>query len=164
MITFRPLAAADFPLLTSWLAQPHVRRFVQKSPMTLEDVAAKYGPRVQGEQPIICHVARSDGADFGYLQAYLNRDWPDAADGETEGISVDLYIGEPAFLRRGLGRAMLDAYVRSLALPHFAQTTAYIAHELANTAALACSKAVGFMPVREFVEDGEPMLLLKLGV
>lgn len=162
MIAFRPLAAADFPLLTGWLAEPHVRRFVQKTPMTLEDVSAKYGPRVRGEQPIICHVAQSDGADFGYLQAYLNRDWPDAADGGTEGISVDLYIGEPAFL--GRGRAMLDAYVRSLALPHFAQTAAYIAHELANTAALACSKAVGFTPVREFVEEGEAMLLLRLEV
>jgi len=164
MIAFRLLAAADFPMLTGWLAQPHVRRFVQKTPMTLEDVAAKYGPRVQGEQPIICHVAQSDGGDFGYLQAYLNRDWPDAADGQADGISLDLYIGEPAFLGRGLGRGMLGAYARGLALPHFAETTAYIAHELANTAALACSKVVGFTPLREFVEDGEPMLLLKLEV
>lgn len=164
MITFRPLAAADFPMLTGWLAQPHVRRFVQKTPMTLEDVASKYGPRVQGEQPIICHVTQRGGEDFGYLQAYRNRDWPDAADGQADGISLDLHIGEPAFLGQGLGRAMLGAYARGLALPHFAQTTAYIAHELANTAALACSKAVGFTPLRAFVEDGEPMLLLKLEV
>lgn len=164
MITFRPLAAADFPLLTRWLAEPHVRRFVQKTPMTLADVTAKYGPRVRGEQPLVCHIASSDGAAFGYMQAYRNRDWPDAADGQTDGISLDLHIGEPAFLGRGLGRAMLGAYVRDLALPHFAQTTAYIAHDLANTAALACSQAVGFTPLREFVEDGEPMLLLRLDI
>ncbi|MDO8380575.1 GNAT family N-acetyltransferase [Phenylobacterium sp.] len=162
MIAFRPLAAADFRMLTRWLAEPHLRRFVQKTPMSLDEVTAKYGPRVRGEQPLVCHVACDDDVPFGYLQAYRNRDWPDAADGQTDGISLDLHIGEPTFLDRGLGRAMLDAYVRGLALPHFAQTTAYIAHDLANTAALACSKAVGFKPVREFVEDGEPMLLLRL--
>ncbi|WP_421931107.1 GNAT family N-acetyltransferase [Phenylobacterium sp.] len=162
MIGFRPLAASDFPMLTGWLAEPHVRRFVQKTPMSLDAVTAKYGPRVQGEQPIICHIACVDGVPFGYLQAYRNRDWPDAADGQTDGISPDLFIGEPTFLGRGLGRAMLDAYVRDLALPHFAETIAYIAHDLANTAALACSQAVGFTPLREFVEDGEPMLLLRL--
>ena len=162
MIAFRPLAAADFRMLTRWLAEPHVRRFVQKTPMSLDEVTAKYGPRVRGEQPLVCHVACDDDVPFGYLQAYRNRDWPDAADGQTDGISLDLHIGEPTFLGRGLGRAMLDAYVRGLALPHFAQTTAYIAHDQANTAALACSKAVGFKAVRKFVEDGEPMLLLRL--
>ncbi|MES2340496.1 MAG: GNAT family N-acetyltransferase [Pseudomonadota bacterium] len=162
MIAFRPLEAADFRMLTRWLAEPHVRRFVQKTPMSLDQVTAKYGPRVRGEQPLVCHVACDDDVPFGYLQAYRNRDWPDAADGQTDGISLDLHIGEPTFLGRGLGRAMLDAYARGLALPHFAQTTAYIAHDLANTAALACSKAVGFKPVREFVEDGEPTLLLRL--
>jgi len=162
MITFRPLAAADFPMLTRWLAEPHVQRFVQKTPMSLDEVTAKYAPRVRGEQPLVCHIACEDGPPFGYLQAYRNRDWPDAADGQTDGISLDLHIGEPTFLGRGLGRAMLGAYVRGLALPHFDQTTAYIAHDLANTAALACSQTVGFTPLREFVEDGEPMLLLRL--
>lgn len=162
MITFRPLETTDFPMLTRWLAQPHVRRFVQKTPMSLDQVAAKYGPRVRGEQPLVCHIARDDGVPFGYLQAYRNRDWPDAADGQTDGISLDLHIGEPPFVGRGLGRAMLDAYVLGLALPHFGETTAYIAHDKANTAALACSMAVGFTALRDFVEDGEPMLLLKL--
>ena len=164
MIAFRSLTAADFPLLTGWLAQPHVRRFVQKTPISLEDVTAKYGPRVRGEQPLICHLACQDGAPFGYLQAYRNRDWADYAQvmGHGDGVSLDLHIGDPAFVGKGLGRAMLGGYVREVALPHYAERRAYIAHDLDNAAALACSKSVGFEPLEQFVEDGEVKQLLRL--
>ncbi|WP_340646432.1 GNAT family N-acetyltransferase [Phenylobacterium sp.] len=164
MITFRTLAAADFSMLTDWLAEPHVRRFVQKTPMSLEEVTAKYGPRVRGEQPLICHIASLDGAPFGYLQAYRNRDWADYAQimGHADGVSLDLHIGDPAFVGRGLGRAMLGGYVGEVALPHYAERRAYIAHDLDNAAALACSRSVGFKPLAQFLEDGEVKQLLRL--
>ena len=38
-IEFRPVEESDFPTLTAWLAKPHVRRFYQKTPVTLEQVA-----------------------------------------------------------------------------------------------------------------------------
>ena len=163
MIAFRPLTAADFPMLTGWLAQPHVRRFVQKTPMSLEDVTAKYGPRVRGEQPLVCHIASDDGVAFGYLQAYRNRDWADYAlvMGHADGISLDLHIGDPASVGKGLGRAMLGGYVSEIALPHYAESRAYIAHDLENAAALACSKSVGFKPLAQFIEDGEVKQLLR---
>jgi hypothetical protein len=63
-ISFRPLAVADFPVLTRWLAEPHVRRFYQKQPITLAEVAAEYGTAVRGEEPSICHLALRDGAPF----------------------------------------------------------------------------------------------------
>lgn len=164
MITFRPLTAADFPMLTLWLAEPHVRKFVQKTPMSLEDVTAKYGPRVRGEQPLVCHVASDDGAPFGYLQAYRNRDWPDYAQvmGHDDGVSLDLHIGDPTLVGKGLGRAMLGGYVSGVALPHYAEHRAYIAHDLDNAAALACSRSVGFRPLEQFLEDGEVKQLLRL--
>lgn len=163
MITFRPLAAADFPMLTRWLAQPHVRRFAQKTPMSLQDVTAKYGPRVRGEQPLVCHIACDDDVPFGYLQAYRNRDWPDYAQvmGHDDGVSLDLHIGEPAFVGKGLGRAMLGGYVGEIALPHYVESRAYIAHDLDNAAAMACSKSVGFKPLAQFIEDGEVKQLLR---
>ncbi len=164
-ISFRPLAERDFPLLTTWLAQPHVRRFYQKTPVTLADVASEYGAAIRGEEPSICHLALTEGAPFAYLQSYRNADyraWVDIIDAD-DGISVDLYIGEGAYLGRGFGRAALAEYLRRLAFPHHAGTTrAYIGHELINEAALQCSRAVGFRPLRTFVEDGRDMLLLAL--
>ena len=163
VVDFRPVTEADFPLMTGWLAQPHVRTFYQKEPISLDEVAAKYGGRVRGEDPTRCHLALSAGRPFGYLQCYRNLDWPDwaeeiAVDG---GLSIDLYIGDPSFVSRGYGRAMLGGYVREAAFPLYpGETRCFIAHAHDNTAALACSRSVGFRDVGSFVEDGIDMRLL----
>jgi hypothetical protein len=79
-ITFRPVEETDFSKLTAWLAEPHVRRFYQKTPITLAEVAAEYGPTVRGEEPSICHLAVRGIAPFAYLQCYLNSDYPEWAE------------------------------------------------------------------------------------
>jgi aminoglycoside 6'-N-acetyltransferase len=163
---FRPVEEADFPLLTRWLAEPQVRRFYQKNPITLGEVAAEYGPAVRGEEPSWCDLAVLDGVPFAYLQSYRNADYPPWAEliGTLDGVSVDLYLGEPAYLHRGLGRAALSDYLTGVVRPRFpTERNAYIAHEKINLAALRCSQAAGFHPLRAFLEDGlETILLAKL--
>jgi aminoglycoside 6'-N-acetyltransferase len=164
-IEFRPLEESDFPTLAVWLAEPHVRRFYQKTPVTLEEVALEYGPLIRGEEPTICHLAVSEGAPFAYLQCYRNADYPTWVDviGVNDGISVDLFVGEQTYLHRGFGRAALGGYLRRVAFPHYAyEMRAYIAHEPFNTAAIRCSKAVGFRPLRAFWEGGVKMVLLAM--
>ncbi|HLY77868.1 MAG TPA: GNAT family N-acetyltransferase [Caulobacteraceae bacterium] len=156
-VEFRPLAFADCRLLTRWLMAPHVRRFYQKEPITLAEVEAEYGPTIRGEEPSLSHIASSAGAPFGYIQCYANMAYPEYAEtiGVDHGISVDLYVGEPAFVGRGFGRAMLASYLAQVAFAAYPdEDLAYIAHEPANLAALACSQAVGFKPLRQIVEDG----------
>jgi aminoglycoside 6'-N-acetyltransferase len=165
-IEFRPLQEQDFPRLTAWLAQPHVRRFYQKTPVTLADVACEYGPATRGEEPTLCHLASSEGTPFAYLQCYRNASYPEWVDiiEVADGISIDLYIGDPAYLGRGFGRAALAEYLREVAFATFAnETRAFIAHELTNTAALRCSRAVGFRALRMFLENGVETMLLALG-
>ncbi len=162
-ITFRPLEERDFPILAAWLAQPHVSRFYQKTPVTLEEIAQEYGPATRGEEPAICHLAVNEATPFAYLQCYRNADYPQWMNmiGADGGISADLYIGEPEYLRKGFGQAVLSLYLRCVAFPYYsAETRAYIAHEKRNAAALSCSRAVGFRPLREFLEDDCEMLLL----
>jgi hypothetical protein len=161
-ITFRPLDISDMPRLGAWLMQPHVRAFYQVAPITLDEVIAEYAPMVGNATPTICHLAVSDGTPFAYLQSYRNLAYPEWAEliGVDDGISVDLYIGEPAFLHSGVGRAVLVAYLQQLALPYFGEARAYIAHATANATALRCSQAAGFRPLRAFLEDGVPTLLL----
>lgn len=163
-IRFTDLTEADFSRLHDWLNRPHLRQFFQKSPISLEGVAAKYGPRLLGDEKRRCHLAWLD-APFGYLQCYRVADFPDWGKliGETRGIGIDLYIAEPDFIGRGLGKIMLAAYARDVAFPLFPdEATAWIAHETANTAAQACSRSVGFKPVRRFIEDGLPTDLFRL--
>ncbi|HKX10092.1 MAG TPA: hypothetical protein VJN67_17970 [Stellaceae bacterium] len=51
-------------MLARWLAEPHVRRFYQKTPVTLHEIAREYGPAIRGAEPTLCHVAPCDGAPF----------------------------------------------------------------------------------------------------
>jgi aminoglycoside 6'-N-acetyltransferase len=160
-ITFRPLDMSDMPRLAAWLMAPHVRQFYQPAPITLAEVTAEYAPMI-GEWTTICHIACA-AEPFAYVQSYRNRAYPDwaALIEAQDGISLDLFIGDQAFLHRGFGRALILAYLREVALMHFAgETRAYIAHARANTTALRCSQAAGFRPLREFMEDGIPTLLL----
>ena len=162
-ISFRPLAETDFPLLAAWLAQTNVRAFYQKTPVTLADIAAEYGPVVRGEEPALAHLAFSEDTPFAYLQCYRNLAYPEwaALIGADEGVSVDLFIGDPRFLRRGFGRTALREYLHTVTFPNYpGERLACIAHEPANAAALRCSRAVGFRPVRTFVENGVNMTLL----
>jgi|SRR5579859_2290601 aminoglycoside 6'-N-acetyltransferase len=162
-ISFRPLEASDFALLARWLAEPHVRRFYQKTPVTLDEIAREYGPAIRGQEPTLCHVALHDGTPFAYLQCYRNVAYPEwaAIIGAADGISIDLYIGDPAFLHRGLGRAALAGYLREVAFARYPEERrATIGHEPANTAALRCSEAAGFRRIGAFIEDGIEMVLL----
>jgi aminoglycoside 6'-N-acetyltransferase len=164
-LSFRPMAASDFPMMTGWLAQPHVKAFYQPKPISLDEVAARYGPRLADDWPTRCHIALSEGRPFAYLQCYRNADWPDweREMGVTGGLSIDLYIGEPEFVGRGYGRAMLAGYVRDVAFARFPDARlCYIAHAVTNAPAIACSEAVGFRYLSAFDEDGVPMRLLVL--
>jgi hypothetical protein len=130
-IEFRPLKESDFPTLAAWLVQPHVGKFYQKSPITQKDVALEYGPLVRGEESTICHLAFSGAVPFAYLQCYRNADYPAWADiiGVNDGISVDLFVGEPTFLHRGFGQRR--------------------------------PTAVGFRPLRTFLEEGVELMLFR---
>ena len=162
-ITYRPLADADLPLMTEWLNRPHLRRFYQHEPTTLAEVTAKYGPRIRHEEPVHSWLALLDGAPFGYLQCYRNVDEPEwqATIGADHGLSIDLFIGEPDLIGRGVGRRMLGGYVDQVAFALYPdEQLCWICHEVVNLPALGCSKAAGFAPVRALEEDGKPSLLL----
>lgn len=69
--------------------------------------------------------------------------------GVDGGISVNLFIGDPAYLRKGLGRAALSGYLKRIAFPFFStEARAYIAHERLNPAALRFSGSRFSAPAR----------------
>lgn len=163
--TFRPLAESDLPWLHERLNRPHLRRFFQRTPISLSEVVAKYGPRIRHEAPTHSHLALVEARAFAYIQCYRIADWPEwaALIAQSDGIGIDLAILEPDLLRKGLGRAMLGAYVRDVVYALYPeQTRCLIAHEFENTAALAASKAVGFRHLADFVEEGQQTELLVL--
>jgi aminoglycoside 6'-N-acetyltransferase len=161
-IAFRKLEKSDLPLMHEWLNRPHMRAFYQRTPVLAEEIAAKYIGRIEGRDGTFCHIALLDGRPFGKIQCYLNRDNPAwaAVIGAGDGISVDLFIGEPELIGKGFGHAMLRAYM-DIAFSLFpGETRCYICHEKANEAACHASEAAGFMYLRGAVEEGRDCRLL----
>ncbi|MBI1331125.1 MAG: GNAT family N-acetyltransferase [Alphaproteobacteria bacterium] len=164
-ISFRRLAEDDLALLSGWLNREHLRPFYQKTPVSMDEVRKKYLPRIEGRVPAHCHLAIMRNNPIGYLQCYRIADWPDwkALTGITDGIGTDLFLGEPDLLGQGIGTAMLDGYLREVALCLFPEEQAcFIAHHLDNAAARAYSRAAGFVPFQTFVEEGMPMELMRV--
>jgi aminoglycoside 6'-N-acetyltransferase len=108
---FRPMTAADLPLVRGWLAKPHVREWWGDPREQFELVQEDLDDPAM-EQFI---VATADRA-FAYLQSYQPADWPEGGLGNqpngTRGI--DQFIGEAHMLGRGHGSAFIREFADGL--------------------------------------------------
>jgi hypothetical protein len=160
----RSLEPQDLGFLCLWMNEPHLRPFYMQEEISLESVKRKFTPRIDRNgteaDPCHCLIAECDGQPFGYIQWYLNRDIPDygvSTIGQTGGVSLDYFIGQPSYLGKVLGAAMLiDTmnHVSQLVAP--ADRQFFVGHEPANIQAIKCSTRAGFtlQDNRNFVENG----------
>jgi len=161
-VTFRPLAHADMPLLHGWLNAPHMRAHYQRQPMTLDEVIAKYTPRIDGRVDTHCHIALLGDKPFGKIQCFSNAHFPDFSAEEVldTGISLDIFIGEGDMIGQGLGPRMLQAYLKDVAFRIFeGETHCYICHAADNPAAIRSSLKAGFRFLRDVIEADAPAKL-----
>jgi RimJ/RimL family protein N-acetyltransferase len=110
--SFRPLTHDDVPVLHRWVNTPHVAQWWDDLP-TVDDVAADVGPSLDGHDPTAYFVIELDGRPVGMIQTYLIDDDPDYAEAigmPERAAGVDLLIGEPDLIGRGLGPAVLHAF------------------------------------------------------
>ncbi len=124
-ITFRALRASEVPLLHSWLAEPHVALWWEPA-TTLREVEGDYLPRLSGDDvlPLAApagvtqYLAYDDETPFAFIQAYrvmAHQDegwWPEETD--PCALGIDQFIGVPEKLGRGLGTALVRAFVTKL--------------------------------------------------
>lgn len=158
-LAFRPLAEADFPLMHRWLHQPHVSRWWGEPP-TLERVAEHYSPRVLGEEKVESYLALGDGSPIGYLQLYFLDDYPqhrEAAGLETGVAGVDMFIGEPDLLYRGLGPWMLGQFLDEVVFTRSEVQACIIDPAPDNAAAIRAYEKAGFSYLRTVQMPEEPV-------
>jgi aminoglycoside 6'-N-acetyltransferase len=164
-IHFERITEQDFEAIYAWLQMPHVREFYHTRPLSSwQEMRQKYLKRIEANFPTKGFLIRVDRA-IGYIQTYRIADYPDyaATIGETEGISIDLFIGEPDYIGNGWGRLSLLKFINDVAFPLFPQeNVCWIYHDKLNHRALRTSNAVGFRYVRDFIEDGSQRELLTL--
>lgn len=100
----------EYVRLAAWRNRPHVREWWDPDdpPLTFEEAVRDYRPGVRGEAPERSLVIEVGGEPVGFVQFYP---WAPFAD-ELERMelslpegawSLDILIGEPAWLSRGVG-------------------------------------------------------------
>lgn len=115
--TFRPLTRQDFPLLSEWLARPHVARWWQHDPTTVEE---DFGVVVDKTDPGEVFIVLLDLKEIGLIQRYRfgdNPQWLSAfsmLDISPLTIGIDYFIAAADHLGRGLGTAMIHAFVQEI--------------------------------------------------
>ena len=108
---FRPMSAADLPMVRRWLETPHVAQWWhgpdEQFALVSEDL----------DHPAMDQfVVAADDRPFAYLQCYDPTAWSNNGLGThplgTRGI--DQFIGEPDMVDRGHGSALIRSFVDGL--------------------------------------------------
>ena len=151
---FRPMTAADLPLVKGWLAEPHVREW-------WGDPAEQYA-LVSGDldEPAMDQfIVSADGHAFGYLQCYDLTAWNSGFGTHPEGTrGIDLFIGEPGMIERGHGSGLIRAFVEDKlgkGAPRIVTDP-----DPANTRAIRAYEKAGFEKVRMVDTPDGPALLM----
>ena len=102
---FRPVQAADLPLVRSWRRRPHVVEWW--GPPDAEDPE-----EMLGDPNLSMWIVEWRGRPFAYAQDYDPHAWDPHpfAHLPTGSRGIDQYIGEPDMLERGHGSAFVRAH------------------------------------------------------
>lgn len=159
-IEWRPVAEADFPLLSDWLARPHVHRYWHHD-HTPEGVAADFGPGTRGEEAGEDLLVFVDGAPTALVQRARIADYPEdqeefsrIVDVPPGAVTIDYLIADQSRIGQGLGTAIIRAVVADT-WSKYPECTAIIVSVVAgNIASWRALEKAGFRRIAE--GDMEP--------
>jgi aminoglycoside 6'-N-acetyltransferase len=162
VIRFRPLEDADLPQVEAWLRTEHVAQWWRDP---LEIAVEKREAALAGRSEVEHYVILEDDRPVGMIQTYRVGDYPEWGDlvgAEPEAAGVDLFVGVPGAVGRGLGPEILGEFARTVVFAR-AETTAVVATvEEANRRSWRAFEKAGFHHVRDVEEDGLPHRLMRL--
>ena len=162
MIGFRPLEEADLPQIEAWLRAEHVAQWWRDP---LEIAVEKRGEALEGRREVEHYVILEDGRPVGMIQTYRvgdHPDWMELIEAEPEAAGVDLFIGEPTAVGRGLGSEVLRKFVGTVVFMRPETTAAVATVEETNERSWRAFEKAGFRHVRDVEEDGLPHRLMRL--
>jgi RimJ/RimL family protein N-acetyltransferase len=158
---FRPLSGEDLPMLHAWLQRPHVARW-WKEPTTLAGLERDYLPVAMNESSTRAYIATLAGKPVGFVQSYVASGcgdgwWEQEKDPGTRGI--DQFLASEEELGRGLGSAMVSAFVEQL-FRDPAVTKVQTDPSPDNERAVRCYRRAGFVIRGEVITPDGPALLM----
>lgn len=160
-LDFRPLVRGDLPLVDRWLHTDNVRRWWPPYP----DLEAHYRPVLAGEEPTHVHLVLEEGRAVGLIQTYVvvdDPEWEQLVQVGPYVAGVDLLLGDPDAVGRGLGPRVLAAYTTRIVFADPAVHACVAGVDVCNDRSLRAFAKAGFRPVRDYVEEGRPHRLVRL--
>ncbi len=158
-VGFRRLTEDDLPMLHRWLNEPGVVRWWEGDDVSWEAVVRDYGSA--NPDPAEHWIASLKGEPLGWIQCYAAADEPEETEPwwalgiERAAAGIDYLVGDPADRRRGLGSAMIAAFVAEVVFAlHPGWTQACAAPFEANVASWRALEKAGFR-FAGIVEDAE---------
>jgi RimJ/RimL family protein N-acetyltransferase len=164
-ISFRPLARGDLPMLHEWIGRTHVAEW-WKAPSELADIEIEYLPVITGMSSTRAYIVSLGEIPVGFVQVYVVMGsgdgwWEDEKDPGARGI--DQFIADAHRLNRGLGTAMITAFVNQL-FEDPAVTKVQTDPSPDNLRAIRCYTKAGFSSAGKVVTpDGPAVLMLCVG-
>jgi aminoglycoside 6'-N-acetyltransferase len=163
-IGFLPVQPEHYPLLEQWLAAPHMREW-------WGDPAEELGfirDMVEGRDTTRPFVIALGDEPVGYIQYWFighhqNEQWvkdnPWLMELPSDTVGVDLSIGDPQRLSRGIGSAALADFVRMLRIKGHANII--IDPDPLNTRAVRAYTKAGFRPVPHLEGRTDGVLIMQ---
>lgn len=159
-IAFRTLQEDDLVVLKRWLEDPDVALWYETDSTELGALRQEYAAAIRGEGPDRSFIIQLDGRDAGYIQGYVIDAHPDYArqmQVDPGAVGIDLFIGEPGMRNRGLGSAVIRAFLRQVVFGEMGAEVAIIAPAPDNTRAIRAYEKAGFTWQKTvYIEDESP--------
>ncbi|HYF93409.1 MAG TPA: GNAT family N-acetyltransferase [Symbiobacteriaceae bacterium] len=166
---FRRLTMEDLPLMHRWIHTARVKAvWDPDKAWTYSEVVDKYQPRTDGSEPTDSFVIMCDGQPIGYIQTYLWRDYPDYAQHlhlTEEAASLDVFIGDEAYIGKGIGPQMLICFMREIVFANPALDSCIISPEVTNVPAIKAYEKAGFRhwKTMDHPNESTPVYLMRVG-
>jgi RimJ/RimL family protein N-acetyltransferase len=102
-------------------------------------------PRITGQEPTKPFVIEVDSVPIGYIQKYYVDDDPDIKPGvKGRCVGLDLFIGEEAYLGRGLGSRILEEFLQQIAFQEVGIDGCVVDPSPANKRMIRVNENAGF--------------------
>jgi aminoglycoside 6'-N-acetyltransferase len=156
MYEFRPMTAADLPLIKRWLKMPHVIEWWGEPDEQFDLVSGDLTHPAMDQYIVATH-----DKEFGYIQCYRMTEWNTGFGPQPDGTrGIDQMIGEPDMIARGHGSAFIRSFIEGLLAAGVPRVVTD--PDPTNARAIRCYEKAGFARDRLVdTPDGIALLMIR---
>ncbi|WNB91028.1 GNAT family N-acetyltransferase [Bacillus sp. NEB1478] len=154
-LRIRRMRQADYPIMMKWLNDPHVSKYYEGAPISLEQVIDKYKPRIEDRHYVKPCIVEYQNNPIGYIQYYqIPKSELEKYDYSSAQLifGIDQFIGVTELWGKGFGTSMIRMILNYLMISKGAAMV-LLDVKKTNTRAIASYEKCGFQIVKSLDAD-----------